>query len=116
MRGRPRGSSRLPRSGSASLTTRLQRSRKRIATTKSFLRSSPRDQWLAVHRRDYQVYWTTLDEPGYQLLGLLVQGGVLGEAIEQTCLKYEGRVGESEIFSWFQDWVSQGLFQSVETA
>jgi len=77
---------------------------------------SPAEQWLAVHRRDYRVYWTTLDEPGYDLLGLLAKGGVLGEAIESTCLKYEGQVGDEEIFSWFQDWMSQGLFQSVETA
>lgn len=76
---------------------------------------SPANQWLVVHRRDYRVYWTTLDEPGYDLLGLLANGGVLGEAIEQTYLKYEGQVGEPEIFAWFQDWMSQGLFQSVKT-
>lgn len=75
----------------------------------------PGNQWLAIHRRDYRVYWTTLDEPGYDLLGLLAKGGVLGEVIESICLKYEGQVGDVEIFTWFQDWVSQGLFQSLET-
>jgi hypothetical protein len=82
----------------------------------SFPEVSQADQWLAVYRRDYRVYWTTLDEPGYDLLGLLAKGGVLGEAIERVCLKYEGQVGDEEIFSWFQDWMSQGLFQSVDTS
>jgi hypothetical protein len=81
-----------------------------------FPEANPVNQWLVVHRRDYRVYWTTLDEPGYYLLGLLAKGGVLGEAIEETCLKYKDQVGDEEIFTWFQDWVSQGLFQSVDTS
>jgi len=75
-----------------------------------------KDQWIAVYRRDYVVYRLDLTRAAHDLLADLVRGTPLGDAIGKA-LKTGGRraPSEHELFRWFRQWVSVGVFQSVET-
>lgn len=74
----------------------------------------PDAAWIAVYRRDYQVFWDALDPAAYSLLKTLAEGSALGPAIERACLA-DG-ADESRLFAWFQEWVSNGLFQSARVS
>ena len=67
--------------------------------------------YLAVYRRDYEVFWLVLTKPAYELVQGLTCGEPLGQAIERACL--DAGVEEPELFAWFQEWVSNGLFQAA---
>jgi hypothetical protein len=74
-----------------------------------------KDEWVAVCRRDYGVFRLELTRPAYDLLTDLASGIALGPAIGAAL----GRGGkrepsETELFRWFRDWVSAGLFRAVE--
>ena len=75
-----------------------------------------KDQWIAVYRRDYVVYRLDLTRAAHDLLADLAGGTPLGDAIGKA-LKTGGRraPSEHELFRWFRQWVSVGVFQSVET-
>jgi len=75
-----------------------------------------KDQWIAVYRRDYVVYRLDLTRAAHDLLAALVSGRPLGNAIGEA-LKTGGKraPSEHELFRWFRQWVSVGVFQSVET-
>ena len=80
-----------------------------------FPRIAQKKSWVVAYRRNYQVHRLDLSEPAYELLSLLASGRTLGEAI--TCIltrKRRPATGESQLFGWFRDWMSEGLFQSVE--
>ncbi len=76
-------------------------------------RRKPR--WLAIYRRNYAVYRLDLTRQAHDLLADLVTGRPLGEAIE-AALKRPGRGKPSadELFRWFRDWVSGGIFRAIE--
>ena len=76
-----------------------------------------KDSWIAVYRRDYMVYRLDLTRAAHDLLADLAGGTALGEAISKA-VKTGGRraPSEHELFRWFRQWVSVGVFQSVETA
>jgi hypothetical protein len=73
--------------------------------------------WLAVYRRSYSVYRLALSRPAHELLADLTSGRPLGEAVA-AAQRRGGRRGprEEDLFRWFRDWVSEGLFQSVRLA
>jgi hypothetical protein len=75
-----------------------------------------KDEWVAVYRRDYGVYRLALSRPAHDLLSDLVAGIPLGEAIARA-LRSGGRraPSETELFRWFREWVSAGIFRAVET-
>jgi hypothetical protein len=75
-----------------------------------------KDQWIAVYRRDYVVYRLDMTRAAHDLLAALASGTPLGEAIGKA-LKAGGKraPSEHELFRWFRQWVSVGVFQSVET-
>jgi len=75
-----------------------------------------KDQWIAVYRRDYVVYRLDLTRAAHDLLADLAGGTPLGDAIGKA-LKAGGKraPSEHELFRWFRQWVSVGVFQSVET-
>jgi Putative DNA-binding domain len=74
-----------------------------------------KDTWVAVYRRDYSVWRFDLDRPGYELLGDLAGGVALGEAVANA-LGRRGRRApkEDDLFRWFRQWVSGGIFRSVD--
>lgn len=67
-----------------------------------------RKTWVAAYRRNYGVHRVDLNRQAAELLGLLVEGKTLGDAIMAT------RVPQSRLFQWFREWVSEGLFRTVE--
>jgi len=72
-------------------------------------------EWVAVFRRDYSVWRLDLSRPAHDLLAELAGGVRLGEAIGHA-LKRGGRRAPSQedLFRWFREWVSGGVFQAVE--
>ncbi|MBI3932280.1 MAG: putative DNA-binding domain-containing protein [Acidobacteria bacterium] len=74
-----------------------------------------KDTWLALYRRSYSVYRLELSRSAHDLLRDLVEGATLGEAVA-AAPRRDGRRApqEEELFRWFRDWVSGGIFASVE--
>jgi len=74
-----------------------------------------KDAWVAIFRRDFRVRRVDLTRPAYDLLADLVSGKTLGEAVG-SALRRSGKRGpsEDELFRWFRDWVSLGMFARVE--
>lgn len=70
--------------------------------------------YVAVHRRNFQVFRSSLPRPAFKLLSLLRAGTPLGAAIESVCLDPTERVSESQLAAWFQQWMQDGLFHSIE--
>jgi hypothetical protein len=70
--------------------------------------------WVAVYRRSYSVYRLALGRPAHDLLADLAGGRPLGEAVADA-RRRGGRGGprEEDLFRWFRDWASEGLFQAV---
>jgi hypothetical protein len=75
-----------------------------------------KDSWIALYRRDFTVYRLDLTRAAHDLLADLAQGTPLGAAIGKA-MKTGGRraPSEHELFRWFRQWVSVGVFQAVET-
>jgi hypothetical protein len=81
-------------------------------------RARLKETWVAVFRRNYSCYRLELAGAAYELLRALVAGRTLGEAVTESVKKKPGRrrgLGEDELFRWFRQWMSEGVFQSVET-
>jgi putative DNA-binding protein len=74
-----------------------------------------KDEWVAVYRRDYGVYRLGLARAAHDLLADLVAGIPLGEAIAGALQAGGKRApSETELFRWFREWVSGGIFSTVE--
>jgi hypothetical protein len=76
-----------------------------------------KDTWVAVYRRDYGVFRIELTRAAHDLLADLAGGTPLGEAIAKA-VRLGGRraPSETELFRWFRQWVSGGVFRSVESS
>jgi hypothetical protein len=75
-----------------------------------------KDTWVAVYRRDYAGYRLELRRSAHDLLAELVAGRSLGEALTRA-VRLGGRApSEHELFRWFREWVSGGVFGSVTIA
>jgi len=73
------------------------------------------DTYVAVYRREYSVYRHDLTRVAHDLLADLVAGKPLGRAVA-AALKRGGRKRPSadDLFRWFRQWVSGGVFAKVE--
>jgi hypothetical protein len=79
-------------------------------------RARLKDTWVAVYRRDYGVFRLDLTRAAHDLLADLAQGTPLGRAVAEAVRRGERRApSEAELFRWFRQWVSGGIFRSVET-
>ena len=75
------------------------------------------DEWVVVYRRDYGVFRLALTRASHDLLADLVSGTPLGAAVARALRAGRTRApGEAELFRWFREWVSGGLFRTVELA
>jgi hypothetical protein len=73
-----------------------------------------RDTWVAVYRRDYAVYRLDLSRSAHELLADLVSGATLGDAIAAALRRGGKRApSEHELFRWFREWVSGGVFSEI---
>lgn len=72
-----------------------------------------RDSFVLVYRRDYRVYRLALSRPARELLAALLGGAALGDAVRSACQCAGRPPGQAQLFRWFRDWVSCGIFASV---
>lgn len=72
--------------------------------------------WAVVFRSGYGMRRLDLTKSAHDLLVDLAAGTSLGDAIGKAARR-RGRAAASEeqLFGWFRDWVSGGMFQSVTT-
>ena len=70
-----------------------------------------KNTWVAVYRHSYSVWRLDLTRAAHDLLADLHAGKALGEALAKG-----GRRAPTadELFSWFRQWVSGGMFASVD--
>lgn len=68
---------------------------------------------VVVYRQRYSVLRLELSRAEHALLGALVAGSPLGEAVAVAAAIRERR-REFEVFKAFQTWVAEGMFSSVE--
>jgi hypothetical protein len=73
-----------------------------------------RETALAVFRRDYAVYRLELKPAAWELLAALAGGARLGDAVALALRA--GAVREAQLFRWFREWMSGGVFARVRIA
>jgi hypothetical protein len=74
-----------------------------------------KNEWVAVYRRDFAVWRQSLSRDAHALLTDLADGMTLGAAIEAAMQRGGKRpLSTDALFRWFREWVSGGVFRSVE--
>jgi hypothetical protein len=73
-----------------------------------------KDGRVAVYRRNYGVYRLDLSKPAYGLLRDLAAGKKLSLALRAASRRGGRPPGEDQLFRWFREWVSAGIFTRVE--
>jgi hypothetical protein len=72
-----------------------------------------KNNWVVIFRRNYTLRRLDLTRPAYDLLSSLAAGVPLGKALSRAA-RHRKAVSEVQLFSWFRDWVANGLFQAIE--
>jgi hypothetical protein len=73
-----------------------------------------KDTYIAIYRRDYAVWRHDLSQPAYDLLTDLVAGKPLGKAVAAALARGGRRAPTTDqLFRWFREWASGGVFKSV---
>lgn len=70
--------------------------------------------WVAVWRKNYEVWRLNLNKDGYEFLHALAGGRPFGKAVEAATRRLQGNAGD-QLFRWLRDWVAEGMFQGVRT-
>ena len=72
--------------------------------------------WTVVYRKDQVVWRTNLTESMHAVLRVLAANGTLPEAIGAAARAFRGspEALQAEIFRWFGEWASEGLFAAVD--
>ena len=78
-----------------------------------FPRIRKRKTYVAAYRSNYRLHRLDLKKPAYQMLSELASGKTLGDTL-MASVEWRPKVKESQLFDWFREWMSEGLFQSVE--
>jgi hypothetical protein len=75
----------------------------------------PAPTFLAITRRDYVVRRIPLSDVQYELLGRIVAGEPLGEAIARAADQFDGDVDgfAAALERWFQEWTAAQFFREV---
>ncbi len=76
-----------------------------------------KDTWVAVYRRNYKLWRLPLSRDAYNMLSDIVAGKSLSDAIVNAIEKSREpqEVLQKQVFKWFQEWVTEGFFQKIET-
>lgn len=77
-------------------------------------RPSRKDGWVAVYRRNYGVYRLDLSKAAIALLRDLAAGKKLSWALRAATRRGGRPPGEDQLFRWFREWVSAGIFTRVD--
>ncbi|MFA6955215.1 MAG: DNA-binding domain-containing protein [Thermoanaerobaculia bacterium] len=75
------------------------------------LRKAPR--FLLVFRSDLAVKQVTLSKREWTMLDALREGLTLADSVDRLS-RLRPSLSETELFAWFRDWTTMGLFRSVE--
>lgn len=72
--------------------------------------------WVLVFRNDFTVWRRELNQQSFELLRELSAGLPLVEAITTIAERYPAKNDNwhKKLFEWFNDWVTDGIFQVVE--
>lgn len=70
--------------------------------------------WVAIFRRDYAVYQLDLTRAAHDLLADLAAGVPLGSALGSALKRGRRAPSQDELFRWFRQWVSNGMFAAVK--
>lgn len=73
-----------------------------------------KDGRVAVYRRNYGVYRLDLSPPAFALLRDLAAGKKLSLALRAAARRGGRPPGEDQLFRWFREWVSAGMFTRIE--
>ncbi|MFA5834292.1 MAG: DNA-binding domain-containing protein [Bacteroidota bacterium] len=72
--------------------------------------------FVVVYRNNYRTYWEELSEHQFVLLSSLTSGTLFGESIALLADRFpsDERELQTNLFEWFNEWVSNGYFSSIE--
>jgi hypothetical protein len=71
-----------------------------------------RATWVAVYRKNYEVWRLDLGRPAFRFLHALSSGRPFGKAVTEAARGLQGNAGD-QIFRWLRSWVAEGMFQAV---
>ncbi len=74
-----------------------------------------KSNWVVVFRRNYSLWRLDLTRQAHDLLQSLVSGKPLGGALSTSLARNRRSVSEVQLFSWFREWVADGLFHAIES-
>jgi len=68
--------------------------------------------WIAVYRKEFQVWRLDLKEAGHAALSALHRGRTVADAAAAAARRWTGKPEQlqSQIRQWFGEWVSEGFF------
>jgi hypothetical protein len=69
--------------------------------------------WVAVWRKNYEVWRLDLSEPAFEFLRHLAKGRPFGRAVAAAARGLQGNPGD-QLFRWLRDWVAEGMFEGLE--
>ncbi len=73
-----------------------------------------KDTWVALYRRNYSIWRQDLSRHAHGLLSDLVAGKPLGKAVASVLSRGGRRAPTAlQLFRWFREWASGGVFRSV---
>lgn len=76
----------------------------------------PAPTWLAVTRKNFVIRRLALSRPQFELLGALIAGNSVAEAIRQAAEYFEGNDEQlcEKLREWFAEWSGAGFFVGVQ--
>ena len=76
----------------------------------------PTPAWAVIYRKEFRAWRRNLTEPMFVALSALAGGASIPETLEAVTAVWPGSDEELEqaVFSWFQEWVAEGLFAAVQ--
>lgn len=73
-----------------------------------------KSNWVVIFRKNYKVKRLDLTRQAYDLLKSLASGKPMGKALSLSLSRHPTKVSEVQLYSWFREWVANGLFQDIE--
>jgi hypothetical protein len=69
--------------------------------------------YVAVYRKNYEVWRLDLSKPAYGFLRSLSRGRPFARAVAEAAKGLQGSAGD-QLFRWLRDWVAEGMFTGVK--
>jgi hypothetical protein len=71
--------------------------------------------WIAVYRKEFQVWRLDLEEAAHAALSALLKGRTVAQSVAAASRVWKGKPAElqTQIRRWFGEWVSEGFFARI---